>query len=369
MNTGQLISYIAPASPATRRPATGTEPPLRVEAGFTPNWYRKKLDIDFGEKWHNDPAYRKETVIAMRKELKRRFAGFSIGVMSDEPDLLTGTYGANMISAIYGVPVVFSSDNWPSSARFELDDHEMKILEPPGLDSNPFFQNFLEQIEWIRKDQGKVAGFINWQGVLNNAHRLRGQQIFTDMYEKPELLMHLMGCVCTTMIEAARQLQQRQMAGDFEYHFFTVSNCLVNMISPEHYRDFVLPFDKKISSSFNSIGIHNCAWNADPYMEYYAGIPGIGYIDMGIDSDLAKARNLFPDARRAIMYTPMDLNTKSLTRIREDLARIAVSFSPCDIVLADIDVGVADEKVIKFLEIAQELNSELIPGKLLKGSG
>ena len=73
MKPEQLISYIAPAAPATRRPATGKEPFVRVEAGFTPNWYRKKCNIDFGEKWHNDPAYRKQTVMAMRKELDERF--------------------------------------------------------------------------------------------------------------------------------------------------------------------------------------------------------------------------------------------------------------------------------------------------------
>ena len=40
---GQLISYIAPSAPATRRPAAGREPRLRPEIGFTPNWYRAVL--------------------------------------------------------------------------------------------------------------------------------------------------------------------------------------------------------------------------------------------------------------------------------------------------------------------------------------
>ncbi len=48
------------------------------------------------------------------------------------------------------------------------------------------------------------------------------------------------------------------------YQFFTISNCLVNLISPEQYRDFVLPFDMKISTAFDLTGIHNCAWNANP---------------------------------------------------------------------------------------------------------
>jgi hypothetical protein len=57
-----LISYIAPGAPATRRPAAGGEARLRPEIGFTPLWYRTALGIDFGERWHTDPAYRRDTV-------------------------------------------------------------------------------------------------------------------------------------------------------------------------------------------------------------------------------------------------------------------------------------------------------------------
>ncbi len=359
MKPEQLICYIAPAAPATRRPATGKEPPVRVEIGFTPNWYRRRLDIDFGEKWHNDPAYRKETVIAMRNELNKRFPGCNIGKMSDEPDLLTGVYGANMTSSIYGIPIIYSKDNWPNSAHKPLSDQEMKDLVPPDLDNNLFFKNFLTQLDWIQKDQGKIIGFINWQGILNNAYRLRGQQIFIDMYENQELLMHLMDCVCTTMIHATSRLRERQKAGNVGYNFFTVSNCLVNMISPENYRDFIMPFDIKISREFSSMGIHNCAWNAGPYLDYYANVPNIGYIDMGIESDLEKAKKLFPDARRAVMYTPMDLNSKSLTQIKEDINMIANSFAPCDIELADIEDGTTDAKVLKFIEIVEGISSKI----------
>ena len=92
----QLISYIAPAAPATRRPGDGTEPFLRPEIGFTPRWYHDSLNINFEEKWHTNPAYRRETILKMREELRRRFPNTKIG-RSNEPDkpldVLTGTYG------------------------------------------------------------------------------------------------------------------------------------------------------------------------------------------------------------------------------------------------------------------------------------
>ncbi len=359
----KLLSYIAPSAPATRRPSAGGEPPLRIEIGFTPTWYRNKLGIDFGEIWHNNPQYRKDAVLAMRKEIKTRFPGKNIGIISNNPDLLTGTYGACAIAAIYGMPVVYSIDNWPTCGHKPLSDSEMNFLEAPGLDDNIFFRNLIKQMEWIEKDQGNIIGFMNWQGVLNNAHRLRGEHIFTDMYINPDGVLHLMNCVCSTMIEAAKRIQYRQKKTNVKFNFFTVSNCLVNMISPEQYRDFVMPFDLKISREFDTIGIHNCAWNADPYMEYYARIPNLGYIDMGINSDLNRAKKLFPKARRAIMYTPMDVYSKSLEQIKQDMVKIALYYSPCDIVMADIDDCVPDKKVIKLIEIANIMNLEFMKDK------
>ena len=107
MNNHQLISYIAPGAPATRRPAGAQDLAfLRPEIGFTPKWYRKSLGIDFGEKWHTDPEHRRQTRLEMANELGKRFPGTTIGQNGGgNLDLLTGTYGASAIASIYGIPI------------------------------------------------------------------------------------------------------------------------------------------------------------------------------------------------------------------------------------------------------------------------
>ncbi len=357
--TRQLISYIAPAASATRRPATGSEPFLRPEIGFTPNWYRTSLGIDFAQRWHTDPAYRRETVLAMRSELKRRFGGTGIGGIdhADEPlDLLTGTYGCSGVAAIYGIPIVYAENNWPNCEHQYLSDNEVDSLEAPELDTNPFFQELMEQVEWIAAHEGRVEGFINFQGVLNNAYRLRGEKLFYDIIEAPQRCRRLFDCICNTMMDAAKRLHKRQLESGVKVDYFTVSNCMVNMISPEQYRDLLLPFDRRMGEAFGCIGIHNCAWNADPYVHDYAKIPHLGYIDMGLDSDLARAREAIAQARRALMYTPMDLASKSLEAIRADLERVARDYAPCVIVVGDIEAGTPDERVMAFLELCSEIN-------------
>ena len=146
----QLISYIAHAAPATRRAATGNETYLRPEIGFTPRWYSVACGgIDFGPRWHTDPGYRADDRTHGPRGTRRRFGNrISIGAMQDPEhpaDLLTGTFGALMVPALYGVPIWWQESDWPWSEHGQhLTDDKFAGLEPPDLDNNAFWQAFLE---------------------------------------------------------------------------------------------------------------------------------------------------------------------------------------------------------------------------------
>jgi len=71
----QLCYYIALAAPPTRRQAKESEPFLRPEVGFNPNWFHRRCGIDFSLRWHQDPCYRWETIQAMAEAVRRCFPG------------------------------------------------------------------------------------------------------------------------------------------------------------------------------------------------------------------------------------------------------------------------------------------------------
>lgn len=363
--TQPLISYIAPGAPATRQPATGDEPFLRPEIGFTPKWYRDALGIDFGGRWHIDVSYRLDALARMRAELDRRFPAANIGVPRYRPgvtDALTGVHGACAIAGIYGLSILYRADQWPVSTGVPLTEEQVAVLQPPDLDTNPFFGALIRHVDDTASRLGTVTGYINWQGVLNNAHRLRGEDLFTDLFTAPELCHHLFDCVCTTMIDATRRLRERQHASGFAVSFFTVSNCLVNLVSPELYSEFLFPYDRRIAEAFGTIGVHNCAWTVDPYLDAYAALPNVAYIDMGIESNLIRARERFPHARRAVMYRPTELAEKPLVELERDLERIARELGPCDIVAADIESGTPDGRVRELIDICNRISTECAQG-------
>jgi len=351
----QLKSYIAPGCPATRTPCDGTEPDLRIEFGFTPRWYRERCGVDFSERWHRDVPYRAQSHERMRAELRRRFPTLRFSNCEPgRPDAtMDGVNGAMTIALLFGVAVEYYADNWPAALPHYLNDDEIRKLKVPELSSTPVFSELMSQMDAVERLSGEIHGYVNWQGVLNNALRIRGPEILADLMTDPSLAHHVFEVVTETMIAGMKAVYERQRRSGVVVRHATLSNCTVNLVSGDAYKEHLLPYDRRISDAFEHFGIHNCAWNVDPYIESYAGIRRLGYVDMGIESDLARAKELCPEARRAVMYTPKDLATKTAGELETDLRRIHRELGPCDVVMADIDHEISDARVLEFARLAE----------------
>jgi hypothetical protein len=355
----QLLYYIPLSAIPGRRPADGTEPYLRPEVGFNPNWFHVRCGIDFSERWHEDPDYRWETLKVMAAEVRRRFPGHPIGGVTETQsprDLLTGIFGAAAMGRLLGLSIRYFRNAWPANVGPHLQDDAVPRLEPPELETNPFFQGILRQVDRSAELAGSAEGYLHWQGVLNTAYRLRGETIFTDLIEDPARAHRVFEVVTATMIAGARALYAHQRRRGFDVRFLSIANCMLNMISPAQYREHLLRYDLELRAAFDVFGIHNCAWSIDPHMDAYAGMRELAYIDMGLESDLRRARRLFPNARRTLLYTPMDLKNKPWAEVRADLDRIAAELGPCDLGLPDIEADIPDERVLAVLERCRELS-------------
>lgn len=333
---------------------------MRVSLGFEPGWFHDRCGVDFSERWHRDPLYRHETLERMQAELCRAFPEVSYWKLGAEADLatLSGCFGAYVIPAVFGVPLRYARDRWPVLApSTALSIAQVERLATDRLLGGPFVGELFDQMEAIERRWGRIHGYPNWQGVLNNAFHLRGQQIFTDLVDRPDLAHHLFSTICDVMVELARTVQARQRSSGFHVDQLCVSNCTVNMISPPMYRRFILPRDKRIAEAFERFGVHTCNWNVTPYLGALRELPKVGYLDMGMESDMVKAKELFPDARRAVLYSPVKLRAATAEEIEADMARIHRELAPCDIVMADIPADTPDERVKHLLRICRRLTA------------
>jgi hypothetical protein len=360
MKVLKLRNHIPIGGPARREPADGTEGAMRVSLGFEPAWFHRRCGVDFSEKWHADPYYRYDSLRLMKAELVRSFPTVTDWDLANPQDLatLSGIYGINIITSLYGLPVIYAADRWPvlSHAR-KLSLAQIETLSAAKLLQSPFVEKLLRQMDIIQSEWGKIHGYLNWQGVLNNAFHLRGQEIFIDFYDRPEFVHQLFATLCEVMIRLTRLVQAKQRQSGFTIDQLSVSNCVVNMISPDAYREFVYPYDRKIALSFERFGVHTCNWDITPYIKVVRELPNLGYLDMGMMSDLKKVRSMFADVRRAVMYSPVTLQDAPLNVIEEDMRRVYAELAPCDIVMADVQADTPDERVNAILKICRILET------------
>lgn len=364
----KLKNHIPIAAPARRAVADGSESEMRVSLGFEPQWYSNRCNVEFTRKWHKDPIYRHETLIEMKETLEQSFPSTNYWGKENYNDgmwTVSGIFGAYVIPKIYGFSLKFYSDRWPdlSPENAKLSLEQIKNLRIEDFTSSPAITEIFSQMDTIEKERGEIPGYLNWQGVLNNALHLRGKDVFTDLHNHPEEIHHLFSVLADAMLEIAKMVQKRQRQSGFYLDHFVVSNCYVNMISPEMYEEFIFPYDKKIAGEFERFGVHTCDWDVTPYLDVLSELPKVGYLDMGPMSDMKRARDKFPETRRAVIYHPENLHRKTFEKLREDMTEIYRDLAPCDLVMADIRNDTPNQRVKELLKICRNLEGESInPG-------
>lgn len=364
IKVAQLRNYIGIASPPRREPAHGDEPSMRVSLSFEPAWFHDRCGVVFREKWHRDPYYRYSTLKRMKAELLKSFPAAHYWDPDDDVDLgtINGVYGAFPVPYVIGMSLIFGETRYPTldpATRFSVEQMESldadKVLQGPGM------EEIFRQMEIIGKEWGRIHGYLNWQGVLNNGFNLRGPDIFIDMIDKPELTTHFFEVITDIMIRMVRSIQIKQRASGFNANHISIANCVMNMISPEMYEEKLLQFDTRIADSFEIFGVHTCEWDVTPYLEVLKKLPKVGYLDMGMMSDMPRVKAEFPDARRAVLYSASALRDKEFSEITWDMEKIHRELAPCDVVVPDIINGTPDKRVNDFIDLCATLSEKELP--------
>lgn len=362
-----LRNHIPLSGPAMREPCTGDEEFMRPSVGFTPQWYHERLGIDFSEIWHTDPRYRYKSLVDMKELLHALFPSLENFLPEYDEEgtehscaTVSGVYGIMLLSGIYGIPLLFRKDQWPDAAdSSSIPKEELKDLPPFNeeyLMQHPLVINLFRQMDEIEHTWKMVHGYLNYQGIINVAVKTAGTDIFIDMIDDPEYVHQLLSHIAGTIETLCKMVQKRQRKSGFQVNLLSMSNCTMNMISPSHYEEFLLPLDSSLSRKYPRFGIHTCSWVIDPYLDVLQKIPKMGYLDTGMKSDLLRVRELFHETRRAVLYHPGDLISKSMGEIFSDFDRLRKEYAPCDVVLADIDTGTPDGKLQDVISCIEELS-------------
>jgi hypothetical protein len=127
------------------------------------------------------------------------------------------------------------------------------------------------------------------------------------------------------------------------------------MISEQHYRTFVMPYDRKLSDHWPAFGIHNCGWTVDAYAKAYSEIRPLGYLDFGIQSDLRALKGLFPRTVLTVILNPDDVIGREPVEVRRTLEKLRDSLHDCRILLGSLDGRTSSAEVDAFFTATAEV--------------
>lgn len=356
MTSAPIYPYIPFASSLVWNRLQGDPSAVKVHASFSPDWFTARMGLDLGLSWHTDPVHRRASFVAMARALNAEFPRLRLG--GDAEAIrggLSQIHTCAPVAALFGQDIVYARDAWPENRGSLLDDAAADALEAPDFASGPLFADLMRQMDEIEREWGAVDGELNYQGVLNTAFRLRGEAIFTDMAVAPERAHHVLDVVCETTMRFADAVYARQARTGVTKDYFVTSNCVVNMISEAHYREFVMPCDRRLSGHYPGFGVHNCGWKVDAYAQAYAEIRPLDYLDFGIQSDLDSLRRLFPLTTLTVILNPDDVIGRRRDEVRRTLESLREALGRCRIIIGSLDGRTRSEEIISFFDAVSDV--------------
>jgi uroporphyrinogen-III decarboxylase len=271
-------------------------------------------------------------------------------------------HGFTMLKAL-GVEVAMGDNGVPTFTQ--LAPEQVLRLSPPDYATSPAVASLRQAIRETRRQHGSAVN-TSFSGLLFQAMKVRGQDIFTDFYEFPEMLHHLMSVLGETLYRHLCFLKDE--CGSIPY--FVLGSCSNCMISPALYDEFLRPHEARVSTLSNylmghprAMGMHHCGTKADAYFPVYAKIPELEMIEASWDTDMDLGRRVMPGLLFKPMLDPIRLDQMTEDAIAAQLSSLLEHPAVIEVQAFDLSQFCTIAKVRRMLTVTLEYNHRLgLPG-------
>ena len=347
-----------------RTQRTGRRAAIPVDFVFNPNWWFRERGLSFDKSFYLDLERRIENDRTMRKTL---FERFGLEERDPGPRPILGSLhvaGGFVIPALFGAEIRFGENQAPEAIPLELTRDQVMKLAVPEVENLWPLKQLLSQAEELTARFGFALGDLNTDGILNTALCLRGQQLFLDFYDDPELVAHLARVVGQTISRVARRI--REISGSasiavnrsivhVDSRIFLSANCSLQMISPDLYASHLLPAERILAAGLRPYGVHHCGDNCHLFADYYAQL-GVVFVDVGAGSDIRAVRTALPDAFLNLRLKPTEMLTETSEYVRREVRRMireSEVTGKTGVCCINMDYGTPDDNVMAVIEAAR----------------
>ncbi len=343
--------------------------PYPVDIVLHPDWWHDREGLSFDEDFFYHPARRVEAEAAMEKALYERWGRWGLGSDGEGAAPQVGAVhlaAGFMVSEMLGCKVDYLESGPPLVHAAEIDRLALPDSDPFGT---PAFKRFESMVEKLETTHGTIRGDVNWGGVLNIALDIRGQSIFTDVYDEPEATAAFFDGISRTLEKftagisaktGSTSVSVNRIVRAFDRPVFLHSECSHTMVSEAVYDEFLFNYDAAWSRSREPFGIHYCGADPHRFASAFARLPRLDFLDLGWGGDVALLRKALPDTFFSIRLSPTEISSMDEASIRSTVARLAAdSGDPMltGFCCVNMDRSVKDETIAALLQAVADLRS------------
>ncbi len=348
---------------------------MKYDITFHPSWWHENAGIHFTQDFFDDPEYRMECDIRMRRALYDHFGQYGIGEKDPKARPLLGTdllAAGYLLSEIMGCKIRYQEDNSPQVECMELDEDTIEDLELPNLDQSQVWSRTQRQIDYLLEKFGRVEPYVNLMGIQNVAMDLMGQELMISYYSAPEEVSSCLEKITRLSMEVGKRFKalSADISGGVTAivrqtrpEVYLTSNCSVEMISNELYETFLLKYDQMLADAFGHFGVHHCGKTMEHVVEGYAKLRGLEFAEVGAFSDLKTVRCKLPGVFLNARYSPVRLMNASESEIMEEVDALVQNGQEqgglISVSCVGIDNHVSDRQIHSFLEACRRAGDKL----------
>ncbi len=325
--------------------------PLGV--GFYPDWWNKHYGISYDRNYYFDPETRIAARLEMDQRLHERFGDVGLGDPDPKPKPFI-TFGMVMLPAIFGCEIVFKKDALPWALPLNLSEDRIMKLEVPDISKGYPLTEIIKQIDYLQGKYGRVVGDINTTGVQNLALKLRGEQLYFDYFENPDLCHHLLRVCTRAIIQLFQWVYKITGTGALDVtpmcdpRLFVLPNCTVEQVSLATYEKFNLPYDNQVAKACHPLGIHHCG-SVNQVLEGYARVRHLKFLEIGFGSDVRRTREVLgPKVAVNARINPVLMKNGTPEEVSQEVRRLIDQGDPLknfSIDTVGLTFGTPDENV------------------------
>jgi hypothetical protein len=338
---------------------------------FHPSWWYKHTGITFDEDFFYHPLKRVESERRMERELFERFGQWGLGEdWGVTKPVLGAVHNAAgyIVSEMFGCEIRYLPDGAPQVVR--LEPERLANLGEGAPNRAPFVR-VQRLIDALKLRYGYVCGDINWQGILNVALDVWGEEVLLKMMTEPleaarrfgQIAGVISGFVGLVASETgSSSISVNRIVRHLTPGLFVHSECTHTLISEDLYDMFLLPIDIVWSQMLRPFGIHYCGPDPHRFGNLFAKIPGLAFLDVGWGGDIAGLRALLPNTFFSLRVDPVTLNRISgevLADTIRDMIRASGNERLTGLCCINMDADTSDEQVNTLFRTVAELRENL----------